>query len=565
MADVQPTDGVWSDSFNDALEDDEAALPTEGVGSDSFNAELQDRAPKRDGKPGQRVRRGGQVWRFRNGGWQWLRAVTDADLEAIPHARVALDDPAEADDDSAEPVATPAPATTSGGSDGDVQRSVRANVPGDNRVWKVGNDYVLVYRVDGEDGQDVFLTYTTRSRKHLLNLLDVTSVKDVDVARTFGSWQEAEAATGAVQAGSAAQLVNQSRHPWEAFNENYSDMASIAPWLRDPEIMALYAEAHLEGRTLNPGEFEQTGWWTNHSAAERQAFVDFFGDPGTFRQRRDDLEDDGLGQLTAAGFDFVNGDHAVVDYFVREQMWGRLSPEQAAQEIEKVSNPYALGAEATAGYDALPAGAEVVRGVDPRDGEERTYVRIDGRDYALERGFETAKFGPDAREVGRVRPAGAFRDYLQTTGPAQGRDAQEGIDQIKQMVRDTAGPLAAAGWRESEYARWAARVQQEGPAVLQELSESLMRQRRSFYAGYDDDATYEEIAGPWRGLVQQVWGQQPDEADPLFQDIVRLNDQAQARRLLKQKGRERGIQSVVSSTLGATTQGFGDSVRRSMV
>jgi hypothetical protein len=59
------------------------------------------------------------------------------------------------------------------------------------------------------------------------------------------------------------------------------------------------------------------------------------------------------------------------------------------------------------------------------------------------------------------------------------------------------------------------------------------------------------------------WGEAPDETDPLFQQIINLNDAGAAARVLRTEGLARGNQTTTLNAIRAFAQGLGGPVVRS--
>lgn len=138
---------------------------------------------------------------------------------------------------------------------------------------------------------------------------------------------------------------------------------------------------------------------------------------------------------------------------------------------------------------------------------------------------------------------------------------RQGEDEVENMLTTWLGPNH--GWGDDHIAGWASKLRQDPDARL-ELEDVLKRHRLALYPEYENaNLTYEDIAAPWRGVFQQQWGQLPDESDALFQKVVRLNDRAQAEKVLREEGLKRGNQTVANRLL-SDLQVFGGQVRRSL-
>jgi hypothetical protein len=132
------------------------------------------------------------------------------------------------------------------------------------------------------------------------------------------------------------------------------------------------------------------------------------------------------------------------------------------------------------------------------------------------------------------------------------------------LVREWLGPQLMDGWKESEIAQWAQRIV-ENPQARNELVAKLRATRAARYQGYDPELTYEDIARIGRAQVLDTWGQQMDETDPLFQQILQMNDAAQASQLLWSEGLNRGVRKVTYDAMSGLDRGLGGGVVRSVV
>ena len=138
---------------------------------------------------------------------------------------------------------------------------------------------------------------------------------------------------------------------------------------------------------------------------------------------------------------------------------------------------------------------------------------------------------------------------------------QSGEQDVRDTVLRWLGP-AFGGWSDGQVAEWAGRIRNDpdGELALRELLEG---QRLSLYPEYENpNLTYEDIAGPWRGFMQQAWGEIPDETNPLFAELLHLNDYKEAGSLLRGEGIKQGIGKVVDDLRGEAV-GTNQVVRRS--
>ncbi len=93
------------------------------------------------------------------------------------------------------------------------------------------------------------------------------------------------------------------------------------------------------------------------------------------------------------------------------------------------------------------------------------------------------------------------------------------------------------------------------------LIDKLKASRKSLFPEYDEDLTYEEIASPWRGFVQNAWGQNVDDASNVVQEVIKLNDTVKAGQYLFKKGLEDNVAKPTQEALKAMSQAFGSGQR----
>jgi hypothetical protein len=147
-----------------------------------------------------------------------------------------------------------------------------------------------------------------------------------------------------------------------------------------------------------------------------------------------------------------------------------------------------------------------------------------------------------------------FRTGLDTT---RGEE-----DTVKNLVNTWLGPAYASNWGAENIASWAGKLRNDPDARL-ELQEILQKHRLALYPEYaNPNLTYEDIAGPWRGVFSSVWGQTPDETDKLFTRILRMNDLGSAEKLLRSEGLKRNNRTVVEDLMSNLNGAFGGQIRR---
>lgn len=421
------------------------------------------------------------------------------------------------------------------------------NVPKGAEVWRVdGRHYYLVYNVPGTK-PPVPLIWHIDSDEQLRRIVGDTAsakVRNVDRAHVRNS--------GALYQGKSAEVQNVEQ-AYRQIVTDYAAEAAIRPSLRDPDVLALSVAAALEGRQVTDAELFGTSYWRNATQAQRDWEEFAASDPATASQR---MASNGIRVRDAflqAGY--REPPAGLVDYYAQKFTSGELSDVQLQDAIRRETDPHAAGASPFAGHYA-PEGSQAVT----KDGHY--YLRIDGQDYQMTGLGQVARYGQGAREVGSVRVGGKLEDYFARQGDPEATGLG-GEERVRGLVQSWLGPLfGGKQWSDKMVAEWAGRLRQNENAEEQ-LVELLRGQFQGLFPGHagNDAARYETVAAPWRGFVQQVWGQQADESDPLFHRIVNLNDANAATQVLREEGIKRGIEQVEQDALTALRSQFGDGVR----
>jgi len=364
-------------------------------------------------------------------------------------------------------------------------------VPPGAEVWEVEGRHFLVWYVPFTDPPVPLAWFVSSSEERKALGIDTNKID-----RKFKSWDQFYA-TGVLRHGDTRELVNTRVHPWELLKQHYEQEVAIKPYLADPEILALWAAAMMEGREITEGELKTTNWWRTHSQAEREWLLLNASDPATadrlIRDNRLRVAD----LLRSSGV--ANASEALINLIADNWTQGKWTEVYALQQIRLLADPYAEG-----------------------------------------------ELDPELR------------------GMTEGLDrTREREDEVRQMIQRWLGPAYAANWSDQHIAEWAGRLRND-PDAKQELEDVLRKHRMALFPEYDNpNLTYEDIAAPWRGVVQQIWGQTADETDPLFMRIVRTNDLATAEQILRTEGLRRGIGTVVNDLVASATSAFGGGVQES--
>lgn len=288
---------------------------------------------------------------------------------------------------------------------------------------------------------------------------------------------------------------------------DYERMVVVQPWLKDREILSVYVQAALEGRTPYDWEIQATNWWRSRTEAERKWVATVGADPETAQRMLQDTHIITRDAMMKAG---IRAPHeALVTVFAAKLTTGQWTKEYWQAQMNLLADPYA----------------------DPR--------------------------GQAALDSDVVKLIHRIGNVDQT---------RKGEDEVKEMVHRWLGPKTASGWTEENIKHWAGQFRND-PDAKTNLGELLRRQFQVMFPVYADNpyADYESVAGAWRGFVNSIWGQDPDESDELFLRVVGMNDAQAAGELLRSEGLKRGIGKVVNEVTQGLGQQFNFGVRERAV
>jgi hypothetical protein len=159
------------------------------------------------------------------------------------------------------------------------------------------------------------------------------------------------------------------------------------------------------------------------------------------------------------------------------------------------------------------------------------------------------------------------RAWLQMTGrdPQSARVRQEQArDQVRDQAMQWLGPYYG-NLSDAELDRWAQTLASNETQGKLQLNEYLQQARLAAFPEWTDpNMGYEQIARIGRQLFTQVWGESPDETDPLFLRVVSGRDHVASMELLRKEGWDRGVGQVVQDAIGGLMTATGGQVRRPM-
>ena len=371
------------------------------------------------------------------------------------------------------------------------------NIPINALYWKVGDDSYIVYEVPGSNGElyegsPIFLAYELQGNDlYQAGLI----TQGMDEPQFNAIMDQAFFDSIAVVTGNTDQLTADIDNPFASFVETISEQAQVAPWITDPEMLELIAEAAVEGRTVSDAEWQTTTWYQTHSESEREWLRTFYADPSTAAQTITDGQIAVGNALQAAGVS--NAPEALVNWIADKFVTGQWTQNYTTEQISLFADPYAEG---------------------KRDTDFESYLT------------STAITGVDRTSQ---REAEVKQLYSQYLGPVLGKITDGEAAEIAGKLRND-------------------------PDYKDQLVAGLKQSRLAAFSAYTNpELTYEDIARPWRNLTASVWGQAADETQGWWQDMIKTNDFAQAEETLRTKGLELDITQVTQDASTALTQALG--------
>ena len=313
------------------------------------------------------------------------------------------------------------------------------------------------------------------------------STKDID---SFGS----------IRWGTTDDIPATDGDPWTGFVNRFERASETQPWLKDPEVFAVFSAAWLEGREPESWELESTDWWQDHTEAEREWMWLTARNPAEADRVLDDNYIKTYNAFVALGMDDVNDE--LVQYMANQFTFGRWSSSYLGDQIEAIFDP----------------------------------SRTDEVDSAL-------------------------ADFMKTEGVELGSPAL-GVSDVRDQWSRWLGPAYPP--TDEQVTEWAARLRAGGEGAQDQLTEHLRQQRMAMYPEYENsDLTYDDIASPWRGFATNAWGMTMDETDPVFQQLIKMNDTVEGGKLLRREGLKQGISQVHDTAMRGLFGTQGD-IRRAV-
>ena len=371
------------------------------------------------------------------------------------------------------------------------------NIPEDALLWDVGGSFYIVYEVPGSQGElyegnPIYMAYELKDN----DLFSAGLLSQGETApQPNATMDQAFFDSIAIVTGNTDQLSAEIDNPFASFVETITEQSQVAPWITDPEMLSLIAEAAVEGRTVSDAEWQTTNWYRTHSESEREWLRTYYEDPSTAAQSITDGQIAIANALQASGVS--NAPEALVNWLADKFVTGQWTQNYTTEQISLFADPYATGKRDTDFESYLTSTA--ITGVD-----------------------RTSQREAEVREL-----------YAQYLGPVLGK------------VTD------------SEAAELAGRLRND-PDFKDQLIAGLKQSRLAAFSNYTNpELTYEDIARPWRNLTASIWGQSADETQGWWQEMVKTNDFAKAEEILRTKGLELDVTQVTQDASTALTQALG--------
>jgi len=371
------------------------------------------------------------------------------------------------------------------------------NIPEDGLLWNVGGNFYIVYEVPGSQGElyegnPIYMAYELKDN----DLVNAGLLTQGETApQPNATMDQAFFDSIAIVTGNTDQLTALIDNPFASFVETVGEQSQVAPWITDPEMIALIAEAAVEGREVSDAEWQTTNWYQTHNESEREWLRTYYEDPSTATQLTTDAQIAVANSLQAAGVS--NAPEALINWVAGKFVSGEWSQTYTTEQISLFADPYATGKRDESFENYLSSTA--LTGVDRTTERER-----------------------EVREL-----------YGKWLGPSLGKLTDNEVAEIAGRLRDD-------------------------PEYQDQLVQSLKQSRLAAFSNYTNpELTYEDIARPWRNLTTSVWGQTADETQGWWQDMVKSNDFAQAQTTLREKGLEQDITQVTQDATKALQQGLG--------
>ena len=386
--------------------------------------------------------------------------------------------------------------TSGGGTDYTDDEETRfIGLPARPEIWKdstTGESFIVYYVPGTEPPLPTLYRVPVDA-----DLEALTGNKTVDYDKIITT--EQITSTGALIVGTSTEIPRTEGDPTDEFVLMVEESSAMQPWLKDPQVLAVYFNAYLENRPIEDWELFKTKYWQDASDAERDWMRDSAQNPATAADRRDDAYITAYNSFLSLGVD--NPPEDVLRFLGDKFVMGHWTQAYLLDQIEAI----------TGGASANPL------------------------DDELESFMEDGGFTIDTPALKITEVENLFRTWL---GPG---------------YPPTSGQVG----------EWASKLRRNPEAGRDQLIQMLQGQRMALFPEYKDETlSYEDIASPWRSFASNLWGQAPDETEAMFQDIVKMNDTTEAGKLLRTEGLKQNIGKVEQDFSQSNIQQFGGLLQR---
>ncbi|MFQ5524367.1 MAG: hypothetical protein ACE5F5_12475 [Acidimicrobiia bacterium] len=202
-------------------------------------------------------------------------------------------------------------------------------LPPDAEVWRVDQSLWVVWYVPNTD-PPVPIAWQVPTG-------DAAALGISGADRTLSS--DDFARTGALNMGSTDEIPDPGTgvHPFDALVSQYATEVQVKPWLADPEVLAIWAGAAIEGRSVTPAELQTTEWWRTHSATERRWLSLNASDPATAQKLIADNRLQVSNLFQQLGVD--NASEDLINFVADQWTTGVWSEAYAVSQIQSLADP----------------------------------------------------------------------------------------------------------------------------------------------------------------------------------------------------------------------------------
>lgn len=209
-------------------------------------------------------------------------------------------------------------------------------LPGRPLVWRVGNEWKLVYYLPGTSTV-MFWDATQEELAEKFGGVDAAAPSP-DRTLTMAEFT----ALAPVRGGRINELRNTSDDPWTQFFADYNESAELRPWLKDPDMIATITVAYLEGRQPTPDELSKTDWWNEHTEEER-AWLERSATAGRDELSRDknDMVRKVTDDMLKLGLTRVSP--KIIEIMASKRLTGQWSEAYYFEQVNKLADPFSVG------------------------------------------------------------------------------------------------------------------------------------------------------------------------------------------------------------------------------